>query len=465
MRQALLLGLALLLLPALSLAADADADGVLDERDACPDTPDGATTIDPSDNLDYAGCSCDQVEERVDTDNPCVSFYCHGTVLEIRDAPFDGPVTDCPEDRCVGYNHYDYPPDGFSNCQDGRVVEYSCDPEVVVDSPVCGYVENRTVNASSDNESDGKPLPTLVGTTRTFHLTDATLTYAHPSNISQDEKVIFQVLFILEGGERKELDVDMVQDGETLEKREAYCGEDEDILFCTASWRLRTARPGKHSANLTFTYNPGSGVISEDLPVGFTVTERPFAPKAAETPVVGKGLDGLTPREEVLLKSIHRELFEDGLTSLDQDSFIGLAEETHRHVAVTKDLEYDEESDRTVFTVTLEPRPGVKVANLTVVEYLPKALAASAGDVVFSHEPVVVRDDPLIMWHFTAVDDRVDLSYETPGEAEVTGNTVAVAEGVEDRQSVWLIVLPMLLIPFVALLLIGLPKLLHHRKR
>ncbi|MFP4523797.1 MAG: hypothetical protein ACLFO2_00580 [Candidatus Woesearchaeota archaeon] len=465
MRQALLLGLALLLLPAVGLAADADGDGVLDERDACPDTPKDATTIDPSDNLDYAGCSCDQIEELIDTENPCISFYCHGSVLEIREASFDGPVTECPEDKCVGYNHYDYPPDGFSTCRDGRVVEYSCDPELTVNSPVCGYVPNETGNVTGGNESDGKPLPTLVGTTQTFHLTDATLTYAHPADISQDEEALFRALFILEGGERKEIDVDLVQDGTVLERQDAYCGEDEDILFCTASWHLRTSRAGEHSANLTFTYDAGSGVISEDLPVSFTIAERPFAPQAAEAPVVGKDIDGLTPREEVLVKSIHRELFEDGLTGLDQDSFIGVLEETPQHVTVTKTPKYDEKSNRTVFSVTIEPRPGVEVADLTVVEYLPKELAASVEDVVFSHDPVVVRDDPLIMWHFSAVDDRVDLSYETHGEAEVTGNTLAVAEGVRDRHSTWLVVLPMLLIPLVALLLIGLPKLLHRRER
>ena len=463
MRHVFLLGLALLFLPVLVLAADTDDDGILDSRDACPGTPDDATVVDPANNLEYAGCTCDQVEEHVDTDNECISFYCHGRVLEIRDAPYGGPVTDCPEDRCDGYDYYDYPPDGFSTCEDGEVVPYSCEPDVIRNSSVCGYTGNQSANRTPTNETGGTPLPSLVGETQTFRVTDATVTYAHPPNITRDEEAVFQVLFVLEGDDRKELDADLLQVGEALPKEDAYCGEEEDVLFCTASWQLRTGRVGEQSANLTFTYDTGGETVQDSLPVTFTVRERPFAPTPADAPVVGA--DGLTPREEILVKDIHDELSAQDLTDIDKDSFLALVGETWRHARTSKTRTYDAVSNRTAFTITITPKPGTTLRNLTVIEYIPKELAESTDDLVFSEEPVVVRDDPLIMWHFSSVDERVDLSYEAPGEAEVTGNTVSVARDAQEDRSVWYVVLPLLLIPFIALLLIGLPRVLKHRKR
>lgn len=144
MRFATLLVIALLVLIAVAAAAtDADQDGVSDQYDICPGTPAGSTIVDPSQHMDYAGCTCAQVKALVPQNN-CTIIYCHETALTINNEVKPPVFVDCPADTCDGVTLTDYPDDGYNKCQDGAWTMHSCAPTTVDCSLRCGCPENYT---------------------------------------------------------------------------------------------------------------------------------------------------------------------------------------------------------------------------------------------------------------------------------------------------------------------------------
>ncbi|MBD3209362.1 hypothetical protein GF367_03000 [Candidatus Woesearchaeota archaeon] len=501
--------------------ADADADGVIDDYDACPGTPAGTTIVDPSANVAYAGCTCDQVGQLIDTTNPCYSFFCFGTVLELSERPYDGPAVDCPDDYCDGFTLFDFPPGGYPRCIDGEVVPYSCDPTVVVNASACGYVPPSVVNVTtppgnttgdtttlppqnitaaphdrlvvnaSGNAPPGdgpivssainfsvsaagtRPVPVLAGDAQKFLLTDSEVTYVLPDTILQDGDATVDVLFVTRGRGRR-FDPTLADDrGRELSLVNVSCAEDEEAtFFCLGEWVLPTDDRGEQEISLHFVYDEGGGeIIEEDLAIPFIVAPQPFAPRPSPRAVVAVA-DGAAavfePQETFLVEAVHEELVEQELTDQDVGGFAERIQETVRYVAVEKGSVYDEGKNTTTFSLSVEPDEGIFAENVSVIEYVPKAVAATADEIVFSVPPTrVLRDDPLIMWHFAAVEERVDISYEVKGEVQATGNTIVAAESLQNGTSPWFIVVPMLMIPLIVLLLIGLPRLVrkHHEER
>jgi len=64
----------------------------------------------------------------------------------------------CPNDKCVGYNYYDYPNQG--NCSSGKCI--NCKPTVDVNSPACGY-DPLTLPECSSNSDCPCPVSRCVG--------------------------------------------------------------------------------------------------------------------------------------------------------------------------------------------------------------------------------------------------------------------------------------------------------------
>ena len=133
---------------------------------------------------------------------------------------------------------------------------------------------------------------------------------------------------------------------------------------------------------------------------------------------------------------------------------------------VEKVTSYNVSANTTTTRLTIQPPKGGIAHNVTIIEYIPKSVAATASELTYTIEPhKVLNDDPLIMWHFTAVDERVDLDYTTAGEVDATGNTIISTTGVESKGTAWHIILPVLLIPLLIIALIGIPRMLQKKQR
>ena len=144
-------------------------------------------------------------------------------------------------------------------------------------------------------------------------------------------------------------------------------------------------------------------------------------------------------------------------------------------VAVQKTLIVESEEDE-VITGSQEPAPQAKrstvVLTITpndakdelieIVEVIPKEIALSASELSFNIQPIILEDDPIVMWQLQDIEETVELTYSIDKEVEVTGNTIALAEEVEkevieNEPSFWETIRPLLFIPLaiIAVIYIG----------
>lgn len=111
---------------------------------------------------------------------------------------------------------------------------------------------------------------------------------------------------------------------------------------------------------------------------------------------------------------------------------------------------------KTLVKLTIRPKRPLK--NFTVYEYIPKSLAESASEITFKVQPKVIRDDPLVVWHFAELKDPVDLSYELKKEvadAASHASTISFAEEAVLENEPWFVTfMPLFFIPIIGLLFI-----------
>ncbi|MFH1071835.1 MAG: MopE-related protein, partial [Nanoarchaeota archaeon] len=107
--------------------------------------------------------------------------------------------------------------------------------------------------------------------------------------------------------------------------------------------------------------------------------------------------------------------------------------------------------------------------NFTVFEYIPKTIASSSGDVVFSVEPDIIQSDPLVAWHFAEVDGKLEISYEVNGEFDDASEktaTISFAESSAELKNPWYFdFLPVLIIPVLGLVFIVLVEVVRKRDK
>lgn len=120
--------------------------------------------------------------------------------------------------------------------------------------------------------------------------------------------------------------------------------------------------------------------------------------------------------------------------------------------------------------VTIEITPKEKLYNLSYYELIPKCLALYLNEVVFLKKDFrVIKDDPLIVWHFAEIEDKVDLSYMVDKKIPeyckellkgmgITENLVMESEAVQEEEKTYPIigrlVLVILAVPVIAFVLI-----------
>ena len=499
LRPGIALSIILLLMVAGALAAelpnaaataqDFDQDGVIDANDACPGTPPGSIIVDPMANLEYAGCTCEQVRGIVNLSNPCIDMYCFQKLLRIRDDAVERTLVDCPEDYCEGFTYIDYPKDGYEGCVGGQLKDYSCQATIIENSTACGFEKpsetsveeaqnisfpapeetnasaatDKGVNATIDEvspEPDESSVEDGV-VKKTYYLSHATINYSYAKTVTQGEDSLFRLQFTTK---KSGVAVDPVlttDDGTEIGLSGVNCTDVDGAYSCTGTWRLPTDRKGERSLGLRIGYTDESGTISEDLSVPLKVNEAPFT----ALPVAEGVVDVKDPKGEVLALAIYEQYREEPSTTIkDRDSFLLKMEEAAHYLSADKDARYDPQSNTTTITLSIQPEEGIVAENLTVIEYIPKGMAQQAQDIVFSQEPVILNDDPLVMWHIATVDERVDLSYELKGEVEATGNTVMVAGGFKNQDSPWFIIIPLLMIPLLVILLLIVPRMGRHHE-
>ncbi|MBW2997107.1 hypothetical protein KY349_02065, partial [Candidatus Woesearchaeota archaeon] len=170
----------------------------------------------------------------------------------------------------------------------------------------------------------------------------------------------------------------------------------------------------------------------------------------------------LTDDERALQNSLN-SMYGEG--QYDWGRYLNNYKRTQELINITKSSKASNGKTRVDILIT----PAQTLRNLTIFEQIPKAIARSAYDVVFSVEPVILEEDPLFAWHFEELDYKTEISYEFVGEvedADTRTRTLAVAEEVKPPERPWFYDLaPLIIIPVIGLFFIILIEIAHKKKK
>ncbi len=156
--------------------------------------------------------------------------------------------------------------------------------------------------------------------------------------------------------------------------------------------------------------------INQNSPMGITRDTR-FTPKLGENRLLVKC--GETAQAIFYIKEkeclevpavMDPELFiEEGIS----EDIVDLAKET----PAEQEIKYSYDGDETVITNSIIPTEELNDASYYL--HIPKCLSEHLDKIDFSQKNYeVIKEDPLIAWHFSNVKDRIDLTYKIKGKID-----------------------------------------------
>jgi hypothetical protein len=439
-------------------SGDDDSDRVADDVDACPDTPPNSTLANYSVYNEFAGCTCEQIDALL-WNNSCVDYNCSGNVLEVFYKEFY--ETSCPEDYCVRDILFYHP--AFGTCVNGSMLP--CEPVAIENITGCFNhemvvakdVNNKMViiKPSFGDDSNVKymipPLLGLPGFGETL-IGSSSFYYLYPKTVSVNEFFKIRSTF---ADESFFADLKLYK-GDKLLDGDFFCDGvvDGSKIFCHNDWDAVVYEPGTYEFKFVVDYYSGEPSVHEVLFNVEVVDES--SPDVVSRVVVGD-VKKLAPLEKEIVADIFRKMIEKGLRDeVDLEEEYRRVEEINNFVEVSKERVIRD--GRTYFNIVIKPLRGKKLTNLTVFEFIPKEVAESVDEINFNIQPIIIEPDPLIMWHFEEVSERIDLSYDVGKEVHVNGHTVLTAGEIVRRTPSWISWLPALLIPIVIIFFIRLER-------
>ncbi|RME78688.1 hypothetical protein D6774_00420 [Candidatus Woesearchaeota archaeon] len=169
---------------------------------------------------------------------------------------------------------------------------------------------------------------------------------------------------------------------------------------------------------------------------------------------VDEGCPKLNKKEQ-FLQTLKKDSFEDALAKNRAEEGRFYHVETQAKII----------GDTTRVEISLIPHEK-KLRNAVIYHKIPKDVAQSTDDITFLHSNDVkleiIEKDPVIAWHIAEVEEKTVIAYEVEGAIEdIEEKVVSVVEveSIEDKESAtFLALLPLLLIPILALTLIAFAK-------
>lgn len=261
-----------------------------------------------------------------------------------------------------------------------------------------------------------------------------------------------------------EWDVELSRNGEVVERQllvENVSGEEtlvvlwEDNLQESADYVLEYTATDKESTTIEF-----SIAVQEKVIVDRLLEERVSIPG-----------DITENQKEYLIT-----LLTDAGYDYSLGQFLAYEELADAQVSFNKKvygetLVYSDNSTTQHTVVVIDIKTDETILDLKIIETIPKDFASHVDQISFSEEPIILEEDPVIMWHLQGVDEK-RLQYSVEGNTTVTGNTILLVEEGEEESStttssplpskdIWL---PVLLIPLIALTIIFFSKFAPKKK-
>ena len=166
-----------------------------------------------------------------------------------------------------------------------------------------------------------------------------------------------------------------------------------------------------------------------------------------------------TRLSEDALKSINTTILSQEVTEEDLKDLLEKEKLTERAVSVITNAIQIGNRTRVINKII----PKNNLTDLAVYIEIPKCLAQHINEVKFANPNYkVIKDDPLIMWHFSNAQDVIDLSYDIEGEIDEECKkqlaTLPIANyigaNINGGEIIILKFLPLILIPLISIIFI-----------
>ncbi len=258
-----------------------------------------------------------------------------------------------------------------------------------------------------------------------------------------------------------EFEVSLKKDGEELEKtiliEEVYANQTTVVVWNDSiqedtEYTLTYQRIGGDSSDQTFTITSRDKVI-----VDRSLQEKIYSPNEITDNQRNKLIQLL---EEQNYKYSLGEFIEDEaraseLVELDKKVYV-------------ETLIYNDESTTTRTVVVIDVEAQEPLLDLKIIETIPKDFAFHIDELFFSVDPIILEEDPVVMWHLEGIENE-RIEYSVQGNASLTGNTILVSSVVDekDEESNSIptgVLLPLLLIPLIAAIIIFFSKYAPKKK-
>ena len=159
--------------------------------------------------------------------------------------------------------------------------------------------------------------------------------------------------------------------------------------------------------------------------------------------------------------ALRKKLSENGI-EFTEDEFKQMRENS-RKLNITKKTRKDillYEGNMTITrSKTTFDLKNIEGLDIYIIESIDKSIANNASEISFSRQPIILENDPLIMWHLDdEMTDSISYEIEKKGtvEGDLTGNTVLLTSEMtkDEKRHLWKTILPIALIPLVVLIII-----------
>ena len=201
---------------------------------------------------------------------------------------------------------------------------------------------------------------------------------------------------------------------------------------------------------------------------GLVVYEKDYLVEAKPKKILEHKIIQQTFHENVSLKfgdennnSILRSLLSEKGFDFSAKEFIDANKEAENYILVDKTIEKDytgftDGTNYTESTIYIKIKPLKLAKKLLVIEEIPKAYAKTTKNVIFSQKPVILKDDPLIMWNLEDVNKSTEVSYKLEGDISITGETVILGNFAVNNERSFNkgIIFAIIIIPLIAGVLI-----------
>jgi PKD repeat protein len=173
---------------------------------------------------------------------------------------------------------------------------------------------------------------------------------------------------------------------------------------------------------------------------------------------------------EELLRDIETEITADKIPEEEIKKLVEMEKKTRNATKITTKML--QRAGKTNIKTTIQPRNNL--TDVAVYMEIPKCLAEHIKDVKFKEGNYkIVKDDPLIVYHFTNLDSKVDLNYEVEGKIseeckkQIAAMPIAqyIGEDLFEEKSVLSSVSPLLFVPVVSFVIIFFSRFGPARKK